>query len=128
MKKKILLYILIFIFFIFPFKSVYAEEYFWRIGSSEYSKFSTALTHVNDNEQTTIVLINGGNLKVTVPVGEGNPQNNPQDAIDQVSITIKKGDFESTGDKVIDAENPETIIQLVTGGTYTYDPSEYVQD
>ena len=74
------------------------------------------------------VIINGGNLKATVPVGEGNPQNNPQDAIDQVSITIKKGDFESTGDKVIDVENPETIIQLVTGGTYTYDPSEYVQD
>ena len=74
------------------------------------------------------VIINGGNLKATVPVGEGNPQNNPQDAIDLVSITIKKGDFDSTGDKVIDAENPETITQLVTGGIYTYDPSQYVQD
>lgn len=74
------------------------------------------------------VIITGGNLKAKVPVAEGNPQNNPQDAIDQVSITIKNGDFESTGDKVIDAENPETITQLVTGGTYTYDPSQYVQD
>ena len=74
------------------------------------------------------VIINGGNLKATVPVGEGNPQNNPEDAINQVSITIKKGNFESTGDKVIDAENPETITQLVTGGTYTYDPSQFVQD
>lgn len=74
------------------------------------------------------VIINGGNLKAKVPVAEGNPQNNPQDAIDQVSITIKNGNFDSTGDKVIDAENPETITQLVTGGIYTYDPSEYVQD
>ena len=74
------------------------------------------------------VIINGGNLKAKVPVGEGNPQNNPQDAIDQVSITIKKGNFDSTGDKVIDAENPETITQLVTGGIYTYDPTQYVQD
>ena len=74
------------------------------------------------------VIINGGNLKAKVPIGEGNPQGNPQDAINQITITIKKGNFESTGDKVIDAENPGTINQLVSGGTYTYDPSEYVQD
>ncbi|MBQ3474993.1 MAG: InlB B-repeat-containing protein [Bacilli bacterium] len=75
-----------------------------------------------------VVEINGGNLKGMSPIAEGNPQSNPQDAIDQVTITIKDGDFESNGDSVISAENPETIIQLVTGGTYNEDPSYYVKD
>ena len=74
------------------------------------------------------VVINGGNFEGKVPVGEGNPQENPQDAIDQVSITIHNGNFISTGDNVIMAENPETIKNLVSGGTYTYDPSEYVKE
>ena len=61
-------------------------------------------------------------------IGEGNPQKNPQDAIDKVSITIHNGNFISTGDSVINVENPETIKNLVSGGTYTYDPSEYVKE
>ena len=74
------------------------------------------------------VVINGGNFEGKVPVGEGNPQKNPQDAIDKVSITIHNGNFISTGDSVINVENPETIKNLVSGGTYTYDPSEYVKE
>jgi len=74
------------------------------------------------------VYINGGNLKGLVPICEANPLGNPDDAIDKVKITIANGNFESTGDKVIDAENPNTINQLVTGGTYTYDPINYVRD
>ena len=74
------------------------------------------------------VYINGGNLKGLVPLCEANPMGNPEDAIDKVKIIITRGNFESTGDKVIDAENPETIIQQVSGGTYTYDPITYVQD
>ena len=74
------------------------------------------------------VYINGGNLKGLVPVSEGNPMGNPDEAIDKVAIYIKNGNFISTGDKVIDVENLNTINQLVTGGTYTYDPTNYVQD
>ena len=74
------------------------------------------------------VYINGGNLKGLVPICEANPLGNPDEAIDKVAIYIKNGYFESTGNKVIDAENPNTINQLVTGGIYTYDPTNYVQD
>ena len=82
----------------------------------------------HNTKQPINVTINGGNLKGLVPVSEGNPMNNPDEAIDKVAIYIKNGNFESTGDKVIDAENPDTINQLVTGGTYTYDPTNYLQD
>ena len=74
------------------------------------------------------VIINGGNLKALVPIVESNPQGNSPEDISKVSIIINKGNFESTGDKVIDAENPEIIIQQVSGGTYTYDPINYVAD
>ena len=74
------------------------------------------------------VIINGGNLKALVPIVETNPQGNSPEDISKVSIVINSGNFESTGDKVIDAENPETITQQVTGGTYTYDPTTYVKD
>ena len=74
------------------------------------------------------VYINGGNLKGLVPICEANPLGNPDDAIDKVKITIANGNFVSTGTAVIDAENPNTINQLITGGTYTYDPVTYIQD
>ena len=106
-----------------------SDEYSITLNNSGTTSKGAAIAVAQHNTRLPIeVIITGGNLKAKVPVAEGNPQNNPQDAIDQVSITIKKGDFESTGVKVIDAENPETIIQMVTGGTYTYDPSQYVQD
>ena len=80
------------------------------------------------SKQPIEVEINGGNLKAKVPVGEGNPLGNAQEYIDQISVTIYDGDFESTGNSSIYAENPETIIQLIKGGIYTYDPSEFVND
>ena len=74
------------------------------------------------------VYINGGNLKGLVPICEANPLSNPDDAIDKVRIIIANGNFISTGTAVIDAENPQTINQLITGGIYTYNPVTYVQD
>ena len=74
------------------------------------------------------VVISGGNLQALVPIVEANPQGNSPEDISKVSIVINRGIFESTGDKVIDAENPETIIQQVSGGIYTYNPINYVAD
>jgi len=106
-----------------------SDTYSITLNNSGTTSKGAAIAVSQHNTRLPIeVIINGGNLKAKVPVAEGNPQNNPQEAIDQVSITITKGNFDSTGDKVIDVENLETIIQLVTGGIYTYDPSQYVKD
>ena len=89
----------------------------------------TALAVVQHTSKQPIrVVINGGEFEAKAPVVEANPMENPQEAIDKVLITIKQGDFVSTGDNSVYAENPETLLQLVSGGTYTYDPSYYVKD
>ncbi|MBR4350893.1 MAG: InlB B-repeat-containing protein [Bacilli bacterium] len=74
------------------------------------------------------VVISGGNLQALVPVVEANPMNNSEDDINKVSVIILNGNFISTGTEVIDAEDPQTIIQAVSGGIYTYDPIVYVKD
>ena len=74
------------------------------------------------------VVINGGNLKAVVPLTETNPMNNPQSAIDLISILINQGNFESTGTTTINTDDQIQVLSFVTGGTYTSDPTSYVAD
>ena len=92
------------------------------------SKGSAIAVVQHISKQPIEVIINGGNLKAETPISEGNPLNNPQESIDQITITIVDGNFESTGTDAIYSEDPETIINQVSGGTYTYDPTDYVND
>lgn len=96
--------------------------------SGTTSKGAAIAVSQHTTKQPIEVTINGGNLKSLVPIAEANSMSNPPEAIELIKIIINQGDFESTGEKDIYAENPSTIIQLVTGGTYTYDSSQYVKD
>lgn len=68
MKKKIL-FILLFIFFIFPVNKVFAANV-CKIGTDEYSKISTCITKADDGIQTTILLIQDVGENFTVPLGK----------------------------------------------------------
>ena len=74
------------------------------------------------------VVINGGNLKALVPLAEGNPQGNPPEAIELIEIEVNQGNFESTGNQSVDAEDNIKINNFIVGGTYTTDPTQYVAD
>lgn len=68
MNKKVL-FILLFIFFIFPVNKVFAANV-CKIGTDEYSKISTCISKTDDNIQTTILLISNVGENFTVPLGK----------------------------------------------------------
>lgn len=75
-----------------------------------------------------VVMINGGNLKSVVPLTEVNPQHNPPEALELIEIVVTQGNFESTGDESVKTLDDISIEPFISGGTYTTDPSEYVED
>ena len=74
------------------------------------------------------VIINGGNLKASAPLTEVNPLNNPQSAIDLISIIVTQGNFESSGHDSIETTDDIPVLAFITGGTYTTDPTRYVKE
>lgn len=79
-------------------------------------------------KQPINVVINDGNFKAMIPVVQVNPLNNPPEATDLISILIKQGNFETTGDTIIIAENLDIIEPFVVGGIYSLDPTTYVKE
>ena len=69
-------------------------------------------------QQTIDVNINGGIVRGFSAVYESNPQNNPADSVEQVSMVINKGTFETVngGTKAVYSE---TQTGFVKGGTFT---------
>lgn len=80
-------------------------------------------------KQPILVIINGGNLKAPVPLTEVNPQNNPPEAIEQVKVEVKKGNFETTStENAVKIVNVSELGKFITGGTYSTNPIDYVED
>lgn len=72
------------------------------------------------------VTINDGTFKAYSAVYESNPQNNPAEAIEKISLDIKGGVFEAIngGSAVIYSED---LKGFISGGTYSHKPSvEYL--
>ncbi len=82
----------------------------------------------HNTKQPIVVMINGGNLKSVVPLTEVNPQHNPPEALELIEIVVTQGNFESTGDESVKTLDDISIEPFISGGTYTTDPSEYVED
>lgn len=82
----------------------------------------------HNTKQPIEVIIDGGNLKGVIPLSEVNPMNNPQDAIDKITITVTKGNFISTSNESIQTQDDLLSTKFITGGTYTTDPSMFVKD
>ena len=104
MKKKIL-FILLFIFFIFPVNKVFAANV-CKIGTDEYSKISTCITKADDGIQTTILLIQDVGENFTVPLGKN------------IVLDLNGYTLRNSGNKTI-IEN-KGILQI-TNGTVTSD-------
>lgn len=73
------------------------------------------------------VEINGGEFAGHAAFYQANPQNNPQEALDKIELSIKGGTFYSRvgGNPIIKSDNFTKFIQ---GGIFFDDVSEYVVD
>ena len=49
-------------------------------------------------------------------------------ALELIEIVVTQGNFESTGDESVKTLDDISIEPFISGGTYTTDPSEYVED
>lgn len=82
----------------------------------------------HNTQQPINVTVKGSTLRAVVPLTEVNPQNNPPEALDLITIDVTQGDFESTGDTTIDTDSTIPVVQFITGGVYSADPTKYVKD
>ena len=78
-------------------------------------------------QQAINVMVSDGVFTAPVAFAEGNPQHNPDEAIEQVALAIVGGEFNATnGDPIVASEDVEKFI---TGGTYNKEPEErYIAD
>lgn len=75
----------------------------------------------------TEVIINGGTIKGFTAVYQSNPQNNNQEAIDKVNISINGGNFEATQDGTL-AIYSENKTGFIKGGSFNTDVTEYLSN
>ncbi len=71
------------------------------------------------------VVINGGSLKAYTPIYQANPQNNPQEAIDKVSVTVNNAQVFSTSKNIVWSANKKVVLN---GGVYNLSPAAYVAE
>lgn len=97
--------------------------------SGTTSKGCAVAVSQHNTKKAINVVINDGDLNAIVPLCEANPMNNPQEAIDLITISINQGKFTSTsgGDSII-LQDTIPINSFITGGTYTSDPTNHVKD
>lgn len=69
------------------------------------------------------VTIDGGAIKAYTPLYQANPQDNPQEAIDQVSVTVNDAKVYSTSNNIVWSANKKISIH---GGVYNLSPAAYV--
>ena len=98
-------------------------------GNGTTTKGAAIAVAQHNTKLPIVVMINGGNLKAVVPLTEENPQGNPPEALELIEIAVTQGDFEAiNGGEAIKTLDDITIDPFITGGVYTTDPSEYVED
>ncbi len=71
------------------------------------------------------VIIDGGSLKAYTPIYQANPQNNPQEAIDKVSVVVNDAQVFSTSKNIVWSANQKVTLN---GGIYNLSPAAYVAD
>ncbi len=78
-------------------------------------------------KQAISATVNSGNFTAPVVFGESNPQNNSEEDVAKVELSITGGTFNATnGDPIVSSED---VTGFVTGGTYNKDLDEkYIAD
>ena len=71
------------------------------------------------------VTIDGGEIKAYTPIYQANPQNNPQEAIDKVSVTVNNAKVYSTSNNIVWSANKKITLN---GGIYNMNPSAYAAE
>lgn len=71
------------------------------------------------------VVIDGGSLKAYTPIYQANPQNNPQEAIDKVSVEVNNAQVFSTSKNIVWSANKKVVLN---GGVYNLSPAAYVAE
>ena len=73
-------------------------------------------------KQPIDVVISGGKFNGYVAVAEANAQNNPQEDIEKVHITITGGEFNGKSDKAVSSDD---VKNFISGGKFNTDVKEY---
>ena len=78
-------------------------------------------------QQAITATVSDGVFTAPVAFAEGNPQHNPEEAVEQVELSITGGEFNATnGEPVVASEDVEGFI---TGGRYNKEPDvKYIVD
>ena len=98
-----------------------ADDQFNGNGSTAHACAVAACQH--DTKLPVSVVINGGELKAYTPIYQANPQNNPQEAIDQVSVVVNNdAKVYSTSKNIVWSANKKVVLN---GGVYNQNPSVY---
>lgn len=77
-------------------------------------------------QQPIDVKITGGNFNAYVALKESNPQNNSEEAISKVNISVTGGKFNATSDDVVYSQD---LTKFISGGEYNTAPNaKYIAD
>lgn len=98
-----------------------ADDQFNGNGSTAHACAVAACQH--STKLPVSVIINGGELKAYTPIYQANPQNNPQEAIDQVSVVVNDAKVYSTSKNIVWSANKRVVLN---GGVYNLSPAAYV--
>lgn len=100
-----------------------ADDQFNASGSTSDACGIAACQHTT--QQPITITINGGVIKAYTPIYQANPQNNPQEAIDQVSVTVNNAKVYSTSKNIVWSANRKITLN---GGIYNMNPSAYAAE
>lgn len=98
-----------------------ADDQFNGNGSTSQACAIAASQH--STKLPVSVVINGGELKAYTPIYQANPQNNPQEAIDKVSVVVNDAKVYSTSKNIVWSANKRVVLN---GGVYNLSPAAYV--
>ena len=94
-------------------------------GSGSTSQASAIAACQHNTKLPIKVLVEGGLLKAYTPIYQANPQDNPQEAIDKVSVVVNNAQVFSTSKNIVWSANKRITLN---GGVYNLSPSQYVAD
>ena len=105
-----------------------ADHYEVGMNNSGSTTIGAAVAVAQHNTKEPInVTINGGSFEANMPISYTNPQNNSQEDLDKITITVNGGDFVSTSDDDTLVTAPDgVILKVITGGTFSHSVIDHV--
>lgn len=104
------------------------DEYEVVLNNSGSTTIGAAVAISQHNTKEPInVTINGGTFEANMPLSFANPQNNSQEDLDKITITVTGGEFMTDQTDVVAV--PDTVeAKFITGGIFANSVTENVAD